>query len=275
MIEMSALETKRNELTQLLKSYQRVMVAFSGGVDSAFLSAMASEALGDAAMAITGVSASLSASEKADAETVAAKIGIRHEWIETHEMDNPLYVANGPDRCFHCKDELYGILGALAARDADAIVIDGTNADDLGDVRPGRRAALLHNVRSPLAELGFTKDDIRGLSREMDLPTWDKPAMACLASRIPTGTSVTVEALDQVAAAEAMLRGLGMRQVRVRHHGTMARIETDEAGTRLALDPDTRADIVSRLKNLGFEKVTLDLAGYVPAGLQQPAPESV
>ncbi len=275
MIEMSALETKRNELTQLLKSYQRVMVAFSGGVDSAFLSAMASEALGDAAMAITGVSASLSASEKADAETVAAKIGIRHEWIETHEMDNPLYVANGPDRCFHCKDELYGILGALAARDADAIVIDGTNADDLGDVRPGRRAALLHNVRSPLAELGFTKDDIRGLSREMDLPTWDKPAMACLASRIPTGTSVTVEALDQVAAAEAMLRGLGMRQVRVRHHGTMARIETDEAGTRLALDPDTRADIVSRLKNLGFEKVTLDLAGYVPAGLQQRAPESV
>lgn len=275
MIAMSALETKRHELTQLLKSYQRVMVAFSGGVDSAFLSAMASEALGDAAMAVTGVSASLSASEKADAETVAAKIGIRHEWIETHEMDNPLYVANGPDRCFHCKDELYGILGALAARDADAIVIDGTNADDLGDVRPGRRAALLHNVRSPLAELGFTKDDIRGLSREMDLPTWDKPAMACLASRIPTGTSVTVEALDQVAAAEAMLRGLGMRQVRVRHHGTMARIETDEAGTRLALDPNTRADIVSRLKNLGFEKVTLDLAGYVPAGLQQPAPESV
>ncbi len=265
MIGMSAVQTKRRELTGLLKSYQRVVVAFSGGVDSAFLSAMASEALGDAAVAITGVSASLSASEKADAEAVAARIGIRHEWIETHEMDNPLYVANGPDRCFHCKDELYGVLGALAARADGAVVIDGTNADDLGDVRPGREAAKLHDVRSPLAELGFTKDEIRTLSKEMNLPTWDKPAMACLASRIPHGTSVTVEALDQVAAAEAMLRSLGMRQVRVRHHGAMARIETDEAGMRLALDRETRTDIVARIRNLGFEKVTLDLAGYVPA----------
>jgi uncharacterized protein len=188
-------------------------------------------------------------------------------------MDNPLYVANEGDRCFHCKDELYGVLGALALAGDDAVVVDGTNADDLGDVRPGRRAAELHNVRSPLAELGFSKDEIRRLSQEMNLPTWDKPAMACLASRIPKGTSVTVEALDQVAAGEALLRGLGMRHVRLRHHGTMARIETDEAGFSLALDPATRERIVSRLTNLGFEQVTLDLAGYRPAGTQPEAQE--
>ena len=268
MTSVAALQEKRDALRAALESYGRVVVAFSGGVDSAFLAAMAAEALGENALAITGVSASLSAAEKADAESVAARIGIRHEWVETHEMDNPLYVANGPDRCFHCKDELYGVLGALSAAADDATVVDGTNADDLGDIRPGRQAAELHNVRSPLAELGFTKDEIRALSQEMDLPTWDKPAMACLASRIPRGTSVTIEALDQVAGAEAMLRALGMRHVRVRHHGSLARIETDESGIRLALDEASRALIVSRLKNLGFEQVTLDLAGYRPAGTQ-------
>ena len=274
MNAMADVQTKHRELIELLTGYERVVVAFSGGVDSAFLSAAAHEALGESAMAITGVSASLSPAEKADAEAVAAQIGIRHEWVETHEMENPLYVANGPDRCFHCKDELYGVLGALAAEGNDAVVVDGTNADDLGDVRPGRRAAQLRDVRSPLAELGFTKDEIRALSKEMDLPTWDKPAMACLASRIPTGTAVTVQALDDVAAAEAMLRALGMRQVRVRHHGTLARIETDEAGIALALDRELRTDIVKRLNNLGFKKVALDLAGYIPAGMAERSPSA-
>ena len=265
---MSTAFAKRQRLIELLQSYERVLVAFSGGVDSAFLSAMANEALGDSALAVTGVSASLSATEKADAEAMATQLGIRHEWIETHEMDNPAYVTNGLDRCFHCKNELYGLLGALAGRADIAVVIDGTNADDHRDVRPGRQAAVQHDVRSPLAELGFTKAEIRDLSREMDLPIWDKPAMACLASRIPHGTSVTVEALDQIAGAEAMLRALGLRHVRVRHHGTLARIETDADGMTIALDPGGRDQIVSRLRNLGFKQVTLDLAGYRPAGTQ-------
>jgi uncharacterized protein len=165
-------------------------------------------------------------------------------------------------RCFHCKDELYGILGAIAERANGAVVVDGTNADDAGDWRPGRQAALQHGVRSPLLELGFSKAEIRALSQEMGLPTWDKPAMACLASRIPHGTAVTVEALDQVGAAETMLRSVGLRQVRVRHHGEVARIETDAEGMALAFAPENRDRIVDRLRNLGFKHVALDLAGY-------------
>ncbi|MGH2610026.1 MAG: ATP-dependent sacrificial sulfur transferase LarE, partial [Tepidiformaceae bacterium] len=221
-----------------LRSYERVIVAFSGGVDSTFLAAAAHEALGDNATAITGLSPSVAPAEREEATALAARIGIHHQFVETHEMDNPEYVANSPMRCFHCKDELYGILGAIAARADGAVVVDGTNADDAGDFRPGRQAATLHGVRSPLLDLGFTKADIRAFSREIGLPTWDKPAMACLASRIPHGTAVTVEALDQVGAAEAMLRSVGLRQVRVRHHGDVARIETDVDGMALAFAPE-------------------------------------
>jgi uncharacterized protein len=254
--------TKRAALVRELRSYGRAVIAFSGGVDSTFLAAMAREALGDRAEAITGLSPSVAPAEREEAAALARQLGIAHRFIETHEMDNPEYVANSPMRCFHCKDELYGILAAIAADAGGAVIADGTNADDAGDWRPGRRAAALHGVRSPLLDLGFTKAEIRELSREMGLPTWDKPAMACLASRIPHGTPVTVEALDQVGAAEAVLRSAGLRQVRVRHHGEVARIETDPEGMALVFADENRTRIVERLRNLGFKHVALDLAGY-------------
>ena len=259
---MENLQRKREALIGEIQGYGRTVVAFSGGVDSTFLAAAAFEALGDRAVAITGVSPSVAVEEREEAAAVARRIGIPHRWVETHEMDNPDYVANSEMRCFHCKDELYGVLGAIAGQADGAVVIDGTNADDAGDWRPGRRAAAEHGVRSPLLELGFTKDEIRALSRQMGLPTWDKPAMACLASRIPHGTPVTVEALDQVGAAEAVLRGFGIRQVRVRHHGDIARIETDSDGMAIAFAPENRGRLVARLQNLGFKHVALDLAGY-------------
>jgi uncharacterized protein len=237
-----------------------VIVAFSAGVDSTFVAAIASDALGERAVAVTGVSPSIPAAEVEEARALAGRIGIRHVLLDTSEMDRPGYVENSPQRCYHCKTELYSLLEEMAARDGVAYVLDGCNVDDLGDHRPGRAAAAEHRVRSPLIEAGLTKAEIRELSKERGLPTWDKPAMACLSSRIPYGTPVTVEALDQVGAAEAFLRGLGLRQLRVRHYGDVARIEVEIAD--IATVVEHRERIVRRLRNLGYAHVTLDLAGF-------------
>ena len=195
-----------------------------------------------------------------EAKRLAGLIGIRHVIVETEEFSQPDYLRNASDRCYHCKTELYTLLEEMAIRDGIAFVLDGCNMDDLGDHRPGRVAAAEHRVRSPLIEAELTKAEIRELSKERGLPTWDKPAMACLSSRIPYGTPVTIESLDQIGAAEAFLRGLGIRQLRVRHHDDVARIEVEPENLDAVMQHRER--IVRRLKNLGYKYVALDLAGF-------------
>jgi uncharacterized protein len=254
------METKLDELRRVIGGMESAIIAFSAGVDSTFVAAVAAEVLGERALAVTGVSPSIPVSEVEAAKELASHIGIRHVLLDTSEMDRPGYVENTPQRCYHCKTELYSLLEQMAAQDGYSFVLDGCNMDDLGDHRPGRVAASEHAVRSPLIEAGFTKADIRELSKERGLPTWDKPAMACLSSRIPYGTPVTVESLDQIGAAEAFLRQLGLRQLRVRHHSEVARIEVEPQDVALVVEHRDR--IVTRFKNLGYQYVTLDLAGF-------------
>jgi uncharacterized protein len=239
-----------------------VVVAFSGGVDSAYLAIVAASVLGDRALAVTADSPSYPDAHRQLARRVAADFSLRHEVIETREMDRPDYRSNPSNRCYHCKTELYERLAALAVDRGFAAVADGSNADDRGDYRPGRQAAREHGVLSPLDEVDLTKDEIRALARERGLASWDEPASACLSSRIPYGSPVTVEALRQIERAEAVLRSLGFRVCRVRHHGDTARLELAPNEMPRVLEPEVNAQLVKALKALGFRYVSLDLQGY-------------
>lgn len=258
----TGVEAKEERLRAAMAELPSVIVALSGGTDSAYLACVASGALGERALAVTAVSASLPESERRGVEEFARRHGIRHQFIETEELDNPLYVVNNPDRCYHCKDELFTELDALAQERGFAAVAYGVNVDDQGDFRPGQQAAREHRVLTPLLDAGLTKAEIRELSRRAGLETWDKPAAACLASRIAHGIAVTEDNLKKVERAEEALRALGFRQLRVRYHDDLARIEIAPEELPRALAPEMAAKIRDALKPLGFKFVTLDLEGY-------------
>jgi len=259
------IQEKQKNLTEIIRSMGSVAVAYSGGVDSTYLLKAAHDCLGEGAIAVTAVSPSLPAQALAEGRQIAQKIGARHVLIDSHETEDPRYLANSSARCYFCKTEVYSELVDYARQNGFAFLVDGSNLDDMDDHRPGRQAAREHGVRSPLLEAGLSKEEVRQLARQAGLSNWDKPAAACLSSRIPYGTMVTIETLSQVEQAERLLRDLGIRQVRVRHHDTIARIEVEPEDFKMIVDH--REQIVNSLRSLGYTYVALDLAGFTSGSL--------
>ncbi|MCC7174124.1 MAG: ATP-dependent sacrificial sulfur transferase LarE [Bryobacterales bacterium] len=265
----AVLGEKEEKLFTILRGLGRVIVAYSGGTDSAYLAWAAGQALGDHALAVTADSASVPESHKRDAEEFARIFGLRHEYVKSYEFENPLYSANNPDRCYHCKDELFARLEQLGRERGIEHIVYGVNVDDLGDYRPGQNAAASHDVKAPLVDAGLRKAEIRELSRRAGLPTWNRPAAACLSSRIPYGTPVTVETIKKVERGEEAVKALGFRQFRVRYHGDLVRLEISPAEMPRALTTEMAGEFTSIFKALGFLYVTLDLQGYRQGALNE------
>lgn len=253
---------KQRTLFEALRRLDSVLIAFSGGADSAYLAWAAHRTLGDKALAVTALSASFSVHDREQAEQFIRETRIRHEFVKTLEFENPLYVANNPDRCYHCKDELFDRMEAIAKEKNFRAIAYGVNADDTRDFRPGHRAAHEHRVLAPLLDAALTKVEVRLLSRVAGLRTWDRPASACLSSRVPYGTAVAPELLGKIERGESALRELGFRQFRLRAHGELARIELATGELERGLEPEMRTKISARVKEAGFVFVAIDLDGY-------------
>lgn len=263
------MQEKQERLFRSLEPMGRAIVAYSGGADSAYLAWAAQQVLGANTLAVTADSASFPESHKRDALAFVKQFGIAHEFIETREFDNPAYTQNNPDRCFHCKDELFTRLEQVGRERGYPHILYGVNLDDLGDYRPGQSAARQHQVLAPLADAGLTKAEIRELSHQAGLPTWDRPASACLSSRIPYGTPVTIENVKTVEAGEEQMKALGFRQFRVRFNGPTVRIEVAPDEMPRALNPEMARHLTAVFKALGFQYVTLDLEGYRQGSLNE------